>query len=411
MSPLTGMPRTTYPAVELLSRLCCFAALLACAWSAFPHSSQASALIPMATAAADMALSGTTIANPKNPAGALMLNPAGLANFKGTVVTGGLGIGFGSTKINTDSGYHETNDLIAVIPDFAVSFETASGWHLGFGSYGSVGTNYDFPADAEAGVPDDFHAETSIAGFPLGIARQFGETLRVGAELIMMLGHVRNRYTAQNQLFRYTLRGPGVQGMLGATWQPSDNQSIGLAIRTPGRIWTDGSVDTGMGGRRDVDLNIRMPAQVALGLSQKLAANWEVSASSRWTDSSDFSNSIVSFSGMSEANVPFVPDAQDEWRLGIAVEWTARPGVYLRAGISDASSIVGTDGVSPLVYDNEDRRFSVGAGIERGDWVFDVMAGYSFHEGRDVPADRAAVLAGHYDSGGGAVLFGLTRQL
>jgi long-subunit fatty acid transport protein len=376
-----------------------------------PHAGHASALLPMATGAADLSLNGASIARPLNPAGALLLNPAGLAGFEGTVVTSGIGVGWGSEKIDTPSGYNETNDVVALIPDFAVSFEGANGWRWGMGSYGSVGSNYDFPADADAGVPNDFHSESTIIGLPIGLARKVGERLWIGGELIPLLGHLRNRYTIGDTLFRYSLRGAGLQAMLGATWHATERWSFGIGVRTPGRLWMKGTMGLAPGLRQDVDLEVRMPAQVALGATVKLTPAVELSATARWTDSSSFGHSTFKFERTPEANSPFIADARDEWRGGLAVEWSVRPDLRLRAGASRSNRIVGSEGVTPAVFDNEDLRASAGIGYDRGPWTLDVMVGYSFHEGRDVGPERARVLPGHYDTGGGAVLFGLTRQL
>jgi long-subunit fatty acid transport protein len=217
-----------------------------------------------------MALSGTTIAEPLAPSGALFHNPAGLISFDGTTVSSSMGLGFGSTKINNDAGYKESEQLYAAFPDFGISFAPTRRWRWGFGFYGSVGMNYDFDADPAAGVDNDFHAETSIGEMPFAVAYRVNDSLYVGAEIIGLFGHLRNRYTVGNQRFKYTLRGPGIQGMVGATWLPHERLSVGLGIRSPGRIWMDGSTAVPADVRRDVDLEVKMPTQISLGITHQL---------------------------------------------------------------------------------------------------------------------------------------------
>jgi len=68
-----------------------------------------------------------------------------------------------------------------------------------------------------------------------------------------------------------------------------------------------------------------------------------------------------------------------------------------------------------LILDNADASLKSGmfarVAFERGDWTIDTMFGYSFHEGRNVDPADALVMPGHYDSGGGAVIIGMTHRL
>lgn len=365
----------------------------------------------MSNGAADMSLNGTTIAEPLTPSGALFANPAGLCAFETTTVTGSLGYGFGTTKIDNDDGYSQDENLFAIFPDAAVSVPGRGRLYYGVGIYGSVGTNYDFEADPAAGVEDDFHAETSIGEMPFAIAYRVNDQLYVGAELIALFGHLRNRYTVGGTLFRYTLRGPGLQGMFGLTWKPDERWALGLGVRTPGRIWMDGSTAVPAGVRRDVDLALQMPTQVSLGITHHATRRVTLSASGRWTDASRFGDSDIEFDGLSQANVPFLPAANDEWRFALGVEFELRPNWALRLGASHSNRIVGTSGVSPLVYDNTDTRLSGGFGVDLGRWTLDATAAYSFDRDRNVDADQALVIPGSYESGGGIVMLGVTRRL
>jgi long-subunit fatty acid transport protein len=371
----------------------------------------ASALIAMSNGAADMSLNGTTIAEPLTPSGALFANPAGLCGFEQTTLTGSLGYGFGVTRIDNDAGYSQDDDLWAIFPDAAIAFPGRGRWTYGVGMYGSVGMNYDFEADPAAGVNNDFHAEASIGELPLAVAYRVRNDLYVGMEVIALFGHLRNRYTLSDQLFKYTLRGPGVQGQMGLTWKPFAQWSVGVGVRTPGRIWMDGSTAVPASIRRDVDLELQMPTQVSIGVTHRASRRVTVSASGRWTDSSGFGDSDISFGQLPAANVPFVPAADDEWRGALGVQIEPKKGWFVRLGASHSTHIVATRGVSPLVYDNTDNRVSFGLGVELGRWSVDTMAGYSFNRTRNVDAGEALVIPGRFESGGGIVMIGWTRRL
>jgi long-subunit fatty acid transport protein len=173
----------------------------------------------------------------------------------------------------------------------------------------------------------------------------------------------------------------------------------------------DGSAAVPATIRRDVDLELQMPMQVSVGITHHASATVTVSASGRWTDSSRFGDSDVSFGRLPAANVPFIPAAGDEWRGALGVQLEPREGWFVRFGASHATRVVGTRGVSPLVYDNTDNRVSFGLGVELGRWSLDTMVGYSFQRTRDVDAAEALVIPGRFESGGGIVMIGWTRRL
>ena len=97
--------------------------------------------------------------------------------------------------------------------------------------------------------------------------------------------------------------------------------------------------------------------------------------------------------------------------MAIGVEIEPAPAWRIRLGANRSNAIVGTKGISPLVFDNDDVRLSGGLSYRTGAWDFDTMFGYAFHEGRDVGEDKALVIPGHYDSGGGIFMLGFTRRL
>ena len=374
----------------------------------------ASGLLAAAVGPADQSTSGASVAEPLSPSGALFANPAGLLRFPTTTYSASVGVAGGTERVRSPDppGYDESNDVLALVPDLAVSIAGRGRLHYGIGVFGSVGMNYDFEAQPEAGVDDGFFSECSIAGLPLAVAYRASERLWLGAELVPLFGYLRNHYVLADFPFRYKLTGPGIQGMLGATWNASEQWSFGLGFRTPGRIWLDGSAPAASGGRQDVDLEIHMPAQISVGITRHFGQRFSLDASGRWTDSSTFSDSIIDFAKMPQADVPFVPHANDEWRgaLGARLAWT--PRLELRAGVSYANRIVGTKGVSPLLFDNDDLRLTGGVGIELSErWTLDVMGGYMFEEERTVSADDALILPGRYEMSGYTFLIGLQRRL
>jgi long-chain fatty acid transport protein len=358
-----------------------------------------------------MATGGATIAEPLSPSGALFANPAGLAAFPRTTVSNSIGVGFGREHIKNDDGYNHGNNIVALIPDLAISFARANGWHYGVGLYGSVGMNYDFPADPDAGVDHLLFAECSIAGLPLAVAKRVDDRLWLGAELIPMLGYMRDRFHVGDAPFSYKLIGPGIQAMVGATWKPDDVWSIGLSYRTPGRVWMEGSDADPGGGRQDVDLEIQMPMSLQLGLERRLGKRLRIVSSVRWTDTSVFEHSNVDFEGIPAFKPSFVPKAKDEWRETLGARYAATERLELRAAVAYSNRIVGTTAVSPMVFDNDHYQLSAGAGYRINDtWTADFMAGVVPGADRDVKEAPGVAIAGRYETSGFVFILGLQRR-
>jgi long-chain fatty acid transport protein len=377
------------------------------------RASAASMLLAPAVGAADNATNGAVVAIPTTPDSALFTNPAGLIAFDTATHSASFGVVFPSTEIDSDAAdYNRSDDRAALVPSAGSSIPLRPHWRFGIGIHGSTGTTFDFEAEPP-GVPTDFLSDVAIGGAPLALAYELTPRLWLGAELVPLFGYLRNRYTLVDPgsggaiPVKYTLRGPGIQGMLGATWRPADDWSLGLSVRTPGMIWLDGSTPIA-GERRDVDLELKMPSVVWAGVTRRFGDDLDLSASIRWTDASVFGESKIEYASFA---IPFVADAQDEWRFALGATYAITERILLRAGAAYASRIVGNKGVSPLLFDTEDIKLSGGLGYQIGRWTIDFTAGYELAGKRHVPADDALILPGTYEASGPIVMLGATLAL
>ena len=380
---------------------------------ALARAGAASMLLAPAVGTADNATNGAVVAIPSTPDSALFTNPAGLAAFETTTHSASFGAVFPHAEVDSDlADYNRSDDRAAFVPSVGSSIPLRAHWRFGIGAYGSTGTTFDFEAEPP-GVPTDFLSDVAIGGAPLALAYELRPDVWLGAELVPLFGYVRNRYTLLDPgsggaiPVKYTLRGPGIQAMLGATWRPTDEWSLGLSVRTPGMIWLDGSTPIG-GERRDVDLELKMPSVVWGGITRHFSEQLDLSASIRWTDASVFGESKIEYASFA---IPFVADAQDEWRFALGATYAVTERITLRAGAAYASRIVGNKGVSPLLFDTEDIKFSGGLGYNIGTWTIDVTAGYELEGNRHVPADDALILPGTYEASGPIVMLGATLAL
>jgi long-subunit fatty acid transport protein len=150
-----------------------------------------------------------------------------------------------------------------------------------------------------------------------------------------------------------------------------------------------------------------MPTQIFAGVTCHATRRLDLSLAMRWTDASTFADSDIEFAGIS---LPFVPDGKDEWRIAGGASFDATDRLALRMGLSYATRVVGNEGISPALYDNEDVKLSVGFSWTSGAWTWHTMGGYSFDIERSVSADKALAIPASYHSKAGIVMLGVTWQ-
>jgi long-subunit fatty acid transport protein len=396
------------------------AALLATGTAA-PREARASGLLTGAIGGGDTALAGANVADPLTPSGAQYANPAGIASFETTTLTLGSGIayGTGSVKASFPAGYYQTNPALAFVPDIGLVVRGHGKWFYSAGFHGTVGLKFDYDEQPSVGVDDGFFVEVTIFSAPLGLAYRASDRLWLGVELIPLFGYLRTSFTNPSvpelggsaAEFRYKLTGPGIQAMAGLTWKPTDRWAIGLSGRPPGKIWMDGSSLLPGMPRQDVDLELRMPAHLFVGVTRRVTDDLKLSLAVRWIDSSSFGSSYVKFQNTPSADAPFLADAGDEWKYSLGAAYAWNEALELRAGVSHASHIIGNRGVSPAAFDADDTRFSVGFGLEGELWVLDCGVAYKLRDDRRVPASDALIFPGRYRSSQAVVaLVSLTRR-
>ncbi len=372
----------------------------------------ASSLLAPSVGPADNATMGTRIGDPHDPAAAMFENPAGLVAFEKTTINVGVGIAFGTNDVEASapSGYNESDQPLAMLPSFGLSVVHNERWRFGTGVFGAQGSTFNFDSAPALGV-GRFFSETSIGNVPLAVAYRVSDRLWVGAEAAVLFGQLRMQFTLGGLDFRYKLNGPGVQGMFGASFRPSETWMLGLGVRTPGIIWMDGSMPVPEAGRQNVKVDLKMPTQVMFGVTRYVGKTLALSSSVRFTDASTFGDSTITYDITTEADNGFVPHSRDEWKVAFGADWAFTEALDLRAGVGWSSHIVGSQGVNPLVWDSDDIKISLGGGYSIGSWTFDFAGGYMFADERRVGADTALILPGQYRQSGGVVMFGLVYSL
>lgn len=376
----------------------------------------ASQLLVPAIGTPDSAMQGATVASPRTPTAAAYSNPAGLTNLENGAVSAAFGVPVGHSNLHasTPPGYDTTSDFVAYAPEGGVVLETESGLRWGMALYGSLGSTFDSDADPSVGVPQDFLSSSAVSNLALMVAYPLTDRLSIGAAIALMYGEVHLRYF-QTKQFAYTVRGPGLQANVGLRYQATDAIALGLGFRTPGMIWADGDDRVSPGDKQDVELNLDMPAQIFVGVNADVTDRLHVGLVGRWTDASTFSDSNFRFSQTSEADIPYIRSASDEWRIAAGASYAFLETLRGTFGAGYADEIVPDTWVSPLLIDSAEWKISAGTEWQLpgrlSDWILDFAFGFSPTETRNISDSEAAIFPGRYRIGGEIYMLGIRTTL
>lgn len=372
----------------------------------------ASQLVAPAVGLPDAALGGATVGEPRTPSAAAFSNPAGLTLFrdKQLSTSAALLISQSSVDASAPAGYASDRDGYGFGPEFGMDFDGPGKWHFGVASYGSVGSSFKSEADPSVGVNSDFFSELSIANFALVAARHVTDELSVGVSISALIGWTRARYTSDIP-YNYSALGPGVQAIVGTRYEFSDDLSVGLGVRLPGKLWADGDMTKPDGHDQDVHLEIKMPAQIFVGANFDATRRLSLGIYGRWTDTSSFGESYFRFADTPQGDVPLVPDANDEWRIAGGFEYavTERVKVGFSAGYADA--MIGDQGVSPLMIDSQEVKVGGGISYAFDRFTLDFLAGHDFEGTRRIEPGEAVVFPGKYRLSGQILAIGFRMKL
>lgn len=364
----------------------------------------------------DSAMNGATVGSPMTPSAAAFSNPAGLVGLEDGALSGSFGVPVGFSKVNasTPAGYDTNSEFVAFAPELGFSRETESGLRWGFSLYGSLGSTFNSNADPSVGVDHDFYSSLAISNLALMVAYPITDRLSIGASLSGMYGQSHLRYF-QTVPFAFTVRGPGVQAIVGLRYLLTERISLGFSFRTPGMVWATGDSPSPLGGKQDVDLDLDMPAQIFLGLNADVTNRLRLGIAGRWTDASTFSDSIFRYEDTPQANIPFIGSASDEWRISVGADYSLTEAFNVTFGVGFADQVVPDRGVSPLLVDSDEWKITGGfawamPGMFRG-WTLDATVGYSPTGVRDVADSEALIFPGRYTIGGQLYMIGFRTSL
>jgi len=343
----------------------------------FTSHGYASALyIPETANPADTAFAGAGVAGRAQDAGTVFSNPAGMTRFKDTAMLAGGGLIFLHIPFN---------------PDFANTIPGTDGSATGFVPFGSFAYIYPVSDQLKLGISfqNNFGlsldwgtnwvgrytaTQATIAAPQLQptIAYKVTDWLSVGAGAGLTLGYLDAKLRVKNP----TLPGDGkmeiedtdfaVQGNFGIMLNPTESTRIGLRYLTETKL--DFKDDPHFSRTElpltnlinDLDLGMKMPQSVMLGVFHDINDKWAVLGSVGWEEWSRFGHVEVSVDGSPDVTTDL--KYENTYHVGIGAQYQYDSKWRYSAGYSYDSALSKGKHRSAAIPMGEMSRF--GGGVE-----------------------------------------------
>ena len=395
---------------------------------------QASQLTAPGLAASDGMVVGNAVAYPFNAATALFHNPAQLSLVPNSFSTGAFNIMFHPSYENRHGifnqlpdparealgfrpdaarhGYYDnTSREFPIAPNFGYRTDRFAPFAFGIGMYGSLGFAFNYGAEPEHGVPNNFFTELVAASLAPSLSYSLASNLHLGVSLNPTYGRLRTKSPTPLGRLDLDVRGPGMFGTIGVMYQPTDRLNLGLTYKTPGKIWMFGNARVD-GRGNDATVYFNIPQNIKFGFAYRLTDRLTFVGQARWSHLSVFDETRVRFKKDAHLlNQPAVGRAKDRWRLGTGFTYQVSENVMLGVGFSHEPWAIEDDSLKPTLADNTDYMVAFGGQYKRGAWIFDVIGGMGNLEPRRADVGENPSFPGRYDLGMNVFGFQMTRLL
>ena len=346
----------------------------------FTSHGYASALyIPETANPADTAFAGAGVAGRAQDAGTVFSNPAGMTRFKDTAMLAGGGliflhIPFNPDFANTIPGTDGSATGFVPFGSFAYIYPVSDQLKLGISFQNNFGLSLDWGTNW-VGRYTATQATITAPQLQPTIAYKVTDWLSVGAGAGLTLGYLDVKLRVNNP----DLPGDGkmeiedtdfaVQGNFGIMLNPTESTRIGLRYLTETKLdFKDDPHFSRIGPAllpvtnlvKDLDLGMKMPQSVMLGVFHDLNDKWAILGSVGWEEWSRF--------GHVEVSVDDTPDVttdlkyENTYHVGIGAQYQYDSKWRYSAGYSYDSSLSKGKHRSAAIPMGEMSRF--GGGVE-----------------------------------------------
>jgi len=343
----------------------------------------------------DASLAGQGVALPLNPVSALFHNPAQLTLLPDSVTMGLLAVRYHPRYTNS-LGYDNTSRELPINPSFGYATGRWAPFHFGIGMYGALGFAYNFDAEPERGVPNNFFTELAVISLPTAVAYSFRPNLHLGFSINPSYGRLRFKTPSPVGRIDVDTRGPGMFSTVGLMYTPIPKLDLGIGYKTPGLIWMRGNARVA-GRGDDVKVDFHLPQTLEFGAAYHVTEQLTVTTQGRWTEYTAFEDTRLEFDRNTPLNRSAVEDARNRLRVGAGLQYELLPGLTLHTGFSWERWAIKASSLAPTLPSlTEYYLLNFGVSIERGPWTFHLATGYAHAESRKVTAAQNPFFAGRY---------------
>lgn len=351
---------------------------------------------------------------------AIMFNPAGLAQLKGTHLYAGTAFIMPSSDYKSPFGQTEETDFQIFVPPHLYLCSDFGNDDLVFGiglysPFGIGGRKWD-----SDGLTRYLSVESFIATFSVNptVCWKISDWVSVacGIDYLFAINEAERKldqsfFGAGDGNFEMEADGDGWGFDMGLFLRPSDRWRIGITYRSGIEVDLEGDVTLSkiapplqplFGGSRyetSFKTTTDFPELYGFGIAFFPNDRWVIAMDAEFGRWSSFDRSTLDIkkevpaAGFVDATGDL--DWDDAWQFKIGTQVEVKPGVSLRCGYAYIETMVPSHTLEPSSPEADAQAFTIGIGFETGVWVIDLFYMFSYYDERQIDND---ILDGTYDN-------------
>lgn len=281
---------------------------------------------------------------------------------------------------------------IIPVPALGVVAEVGDRVKVGGGVWNTYGGQLQYPDQGLTGVID--YSQNIVIEAVGGIGYKINERVAVGGTVRLGVGLFKVQTTQKPVDSDLSATGVGIGASVGAMWRASDTVTVGVSWRSGLDIRTTGSGALMLpAGPLPVEVvhEQTWPQSASVGTAVAFSPRFLWSVELDWTQWSRFETLDVTFPGTEQVNQSYPLDWDDNYAVRSGVQWKVSPGFALRGGVYFDTNAIPDQNIERQYVDRDKLGASLGFGVGRGTWRFDLGADFTGGAGRTVPDNSADV--------------------
>lgn len=361
---------------------------------------------------------GTAFVGVADDPSAIMHNPAGLTQLKGTNMYGGGTVVIPSTEYTSPTGASEETDFrVFLPPHFYISSDfNMENIVLGLGIFSPFGIGGRYWS--EDGLTRYISTESTIATITVNptLAWQVTPKLSLGFGAFYLHSFNtaekmldQSMFGAPDGKFSLDADGGGWGYNLGILITPFEKLHFGFAFRSKVSVDQKGDAEIeniapalrplfgGSQFKTDVETTVDLPEIVSFGIAYKPTTSLTLAFDVEWVRWSRFDQQTLDFKnevpGAGFSDILVNLDWDDQWLIKFGLEYYLNENFALRTGYAYVESPVPDHTLTSANPDGDGHNFSIGFGYKFGKWIVDGFYTVEIFKDREVNND---ILSGEY---------------